>query len=108
MTYIRSQSRTGYDRRYEDKVFAPGTRCVEMVDYVGTGDKPFGEDEGPAKTPEEAFVKRLRKSGLFDEDKSFTRLLSYVAADSVRNFGTFRIRAKFTEPIEFFQVQGNR
>jgi hypothetical protein len=48
MTYIRSQSRTGYDRRYEDKVFAPDTRCIEMVDYVGTGDKPFGEDEGPA------------------------------------------------------------
>ena len=38
--YIRAYSKTGYDRRYEDKVFASGTRCIEMVDYVGTGDQP--------------------------------------------------------------------
>lgn len=39
MTYITAESRTGYDRRYEDKVFAPDTRCIEMVDFVGTGDQ---------------------------------------------------------------------
>jgi hypothetical protein len=38
--YIRAYSKTGYDRRYEDKVFPAGTRCIEMVDYVGTGDQP--------------------------------------------------------------------
>jgi hypothetical protein len=38
--YIRAYSKTGYDRRYEDKVFSSGTRCIEMVDYVGTGDQP--------------------------------------------------------------------
>jgi len=38
--YIRAESKVGYDRRYEDKVFPSGTRCIEMVDYVGTGDKP--------------------------------------------------------------------
>ena len=38
--YIRAYSKTGYDRRYEDKVFAAGTRCIEMVDYVGAGDQP--------------------------------------------------------------------
>jgi hypothetical protein len=38
--YIRAYSKTGYDRRYEDRVFDAGTRCIEMVDYVGTGDKP--------------------------------------------------------------------
>jgi len=36
--YITSQSRTGYDRRWEDKVFPAGTKCVELVDYVGTGE----------------------------------------------------------------------
>lgn len=35
--FIASQSRRGYDRRYEDKVFIPGTRCIEMVDYIGQG-----------------------------------------------------------------------
>lgn len=35
--YVNAESRTGYDRRYEDKVFAPGTRCIEMVDYIGVG-----------------------------------------------------------------------
>lgn len=40
MTYITAVSRTGYDRRYEDKVFPAGTRCVEMVDYVGGGEQP--------------------------------------------------------------------
>ena len=39
MNYITAESRTGYDRRYEDKVFAPDTRCIEMVDFVGTGDQ---------------------------------------------------------------------
>ena len=39
MTYITAESRTGYDRRYEDKVFAADTRCIEMVDFVGTGDQ---------------------------------------------------------------------
>jgi len=38
--YIRAYSKTGYDRRYEDRVFDAGTRCIEMVDYVGTGDQP--------------------------------------------------------------------
>ncbi len=38
--YIRAYSKTGYDRRYEDKVFETGTRCIEMVDYVGSGDQP--------------------------------------------------------------------
>ena len=38
--YIRAYSKTGYDRRYEDKIFPAGTRCIEMVDYVGTGDQP--------------------------------------------------------------------
>ena len=38
--YIRAYSKTGYDRRYEDKDFDSGTRCIEMVDYVGTGDQP--------------------------------------------------------------------
>jgi len=38
--YIRAYSKTGYDRRYEDKVFPAGTRCIELVDYVGTGDQP--------------------------------------------------------------------
>jgi len=38
--YIRAYSKTGYDRRYEDKVFPAGTRCIEMVDYVGTGNEP--------------------------------------------------------------------
>ena len=38
--YIRSYSKVGYDRRYEDFVFPSGTRCIEMVDYVGTGDAP--------------------------------------------------------------------
>jgi hypothetical protein len=38
--YIRSESKVGYDRRYEDKVFTPGTRCIELVDYIGTGDEP--------------------------------------------------------------------
>ena len=38
--YIRAYSKTGYDRRYEDKVFPAGTRCIEMVDYVGTGNQP--------------------------------------------------------------------
>lgn len=37
MTYIKAESKIGYDRRYEDKVFPSGTRCVEMVDYIGTG-----------------------------------------------------------------------
>lgn len=51
-TYIRSQSKIGYDRRYEDKVFAPNTRCIELVDYVGQGGEigPNGEvidDGGP-------------------------------------------------------------
>lgn len=36
-TYIQSQSKTGYDRRYEDKVFPRDTKCVEMIDYIGTG-----------------------------------------------------------------------
>lgn len=49
MTYLRAQSRTGYDRRYEDKVFPAGTRCVEMVDYIGTGGEvdETGEMIGP-------------------------------------------------------------
>lgn len=38
--YIRAVSKQGYDRRYEDKVFAAGTRCIEMVDYIGDGDQP--------------------------------------------------------------------
>lgn len=38
--YIRAYSKTGYDRRYEDRVFPSGTRCIEMVDYIGTGDQP--------------------------------------------------------------------
>jgi len=38
--YIRAYSKTGYDRRYEDKDFDSGTRCIEMVDYIGTGDQP--------------------------------------------------------------------
>ena len=37
-TYITSQSRTGYDRRWEDKVFPSGTKCIELVDYVGKGE----------------------------------------------------------------------
>lgn len=36
-TYLTAESRTGYDRRYEDKVFPLGTRCIEMVDYIGAG-----------------------------------------------------------------------
>lgn len=36
-TYIWSESRRGYDRRYEDKVFGGGTRCIELVDYIGQG-----------------------------------------------------------------------
>lgn len=37
-TYIWSQSKVGYDRRYEDKDFTSfGTRCIELVDYVGQG-----------------------------------------------------------------------
>jgi len=36
--YIWSQSKVGYDRRYEDKDFSAfGTRCIELVDYVGQG-----------------------------------------------------------------------
>jgi hypothetical protein len=38
--YVRAYSKTGYDRRYEDYVFPAGTRCIELVDYVGTGDQP--------------------------------------------------------------------
>lgn len=35
--YLTAESRTGYDRRYEDKVFPSGTRCIEMIDYIGAG-----------------------------------------------------------------------
>ena len=38
-THILSKSKTGYDRRYEDKVFPAGIRCIELVDYVGKGGK---------------------------------------------------------------------
>lgn len=51
MTYIRSQSKIGYDRRYEDKVFPTGTRCVEMIDYIGEGGPvdENGEMTGPGE-----------------------------------------------------------
>jgi hypothetical protein len=35
--YLSAQSRRGYDRRYEDKSFPDGTRCIELVDYIGQG-----------------------------------------------------------------------
>ena len=37
-TYIKGVSRVGYDRRWEDKVFPNETRCIELVDYVGSGE----------------------------------------------------------------------
>lgn len=37
MTYIVAESKTGYDRRYEDRVFPADTRCVECIDYIGKG-----------------------------------------------------------------------
>lgn len=35
--YIIAKSKIGYDRRYEDKIFPIGTKCIELVDYIGTG-----------------------------------------------------------------------
>lgn len=37
-TYIKGESRVGYDRRWEDKVFPNDTKCIELVDYVGSGE----------------------------------------------------------------------
>lgn len=37
MSYLKAVSRIGYDRRYEDKIFPSGTKCIELVDYIGTG-----------------------------------------------------------------------
>ena len=45
-TYLTGLSKVGYDRRWEEKSFEPDTRCIELVDYVGDSQAPWGDLDG--------------------------------------------------------------
>lgn len=64
-TYIQAQSKTGYDRRYEDKVFPKDTKCIEMIDYIGTGGPPDENGEITQGEPGNYFGVRYCRSESF-------------------------------------------
>lgn len=48
MTYIRTASSIGYQRKWDSFRFPAGTRCVELVDYVGDGEGDWNAFPGNA------------------------------------------------------------
>ena len=61
MSYVRTASAIGYQRKWEDHRFPEGTRCIELVDYIGDGmggwnDFP-GNAYGVAYTRAESFYR---------------------------------------------------
>jgi hypothetical protein len=48
MTYIKTASSTGYQRKWEDYTFPADTRCIELVDYVGEGQGDWNAYPGNA------------------------------------------------------------
>lgn len=72
---------------------------------VKTGNQIMEEAMKKAgNTPEQAFLAALRNSMLFDSDETLTAITLYVPSDTTKNFATFKIQAKFTMPVEFFQI----
>jgi hypothetical protein len=72
----------------------------------------MGEEEKPAVvdmlgTPESQYLTALRKSELFDDDKSFTEFRKYYPPRQVKNLASFVIQVKLKEPIPFQQVVGS-
>lgn len=55
-------------------------------------------------TPELAFLAALRNSLLFDADETMTAITFYNTSNTTKNFSSFKIQAKFTMPVEFFQI----
>ncbi len=55
-------------------------------------------------TPELAFLELVRASELFDPDKEYTDIVSYVPPQNIDNLSTFTIQIKFREPFEFNQT----
>jgi type IV pilus assembly protein PilM len=75
-------------------------------------DDGMGEEEKPAVvdmlgTPESQYLTALRKSELFDDDKSFTEFRKYYPPRQVKNLASFVIQVKLKEPIPFQQVVGS-
>lgn len=61
MPYIRTASSVGFQRKWEDYRFAEGTRCIELVDYIGDGMGDWnaypGNAYGVAYTRAESFYR---------------------------------------------------
>ena len=61
MPYIRTASSVGFQRKWEGYRFAEGTRCIELVDYIGDGMGDWnaypGNAYGVAYTRAESFYR---------------------------------------------------
>ena len=55
-------------------------------------------------TPELAFLELLKASDLFDPDKEYTGIVSYVPPQNIDNLSTFVIQVKFKEPFDVNQI----
>ncbi len=75
----------------------------------GTGEDGEGEKvEDLRGTPESAYLTALRKSPLFDSDKTYTEIKKYYPPRTVKNLASFVIQVKFKKPVTFYQITGGK
>ncbi|MDX9981070.1 MAG: hypothetical protein RBU25_13675, partial [Lentisphaeria bacterium] len=74
-----------------------------------TTQEPVAEEdkvEDLSGTPESIYLTALRKSELFDGDKTYTEFKQYFPPSTVRNLASFVIQVKLKEPVPFIQISG--
>jgi type IV pilus assembly protein PilM len=89
----------------------PAPAAPEVPEPTGLDDGMGTEEEAAPPdmtgTPESQYLTALRKSEIFDGDKSYTEFRKYYPPRQIKNLASFVIQVKLKEPIPFQQVVGS-